>query len=299
MTLRLGILGLSPGNGHPYSWSAICNGYDPAAMADCGFPVIPEYLARRNWPEDRIPGVRVTHVWTQDRAVSDRVARAALIDTVVARPEEMIGGIDALLLARDDAQNHRPLVEAFLRAGVPVYIDKPVALSEVEFDELHALQTRPGQIFSCSALRFAPEMQLDAETAERIGQIRLIQGMTPKYWTTYAMHLVDPVLAMLGYEAMPERLFSGPVGTDGRFLALRWPQGGPDVHLTAVGSDVLSPLLLRVVGDEGEITLTFSDSFRAFKLALMEFVTGVREGYSRLPEAFNRRAVQIIEMGIE
>ena len=26
--LRVGILGLSEGNGHPYSWSAIFNGFD-------------------------------------------------------------------------------------------------------------------------------------------------------------------------------------------------------------------------------------------------------------------------------
>jgi hypothetical protein len=28
MTVRLGIIGASPGNGHPYSWSAFFNGYD-------------------------------------------------------------------------------------------------------------------------------------------------------------------------------------------------------------------------------------------------------------------------------
>ena len=40
--LRLGVLGLSEGNGHPYSWSAIFNGYDPQAMASCPFPDIPD-----------------------------------------------------------------------------------------------------------------------------------------------------------------------------------------------------------------------------------------------------------------
>ena len=33
MTLRLGVLGFSPGNGHPYSFSAIVNGYDDEAFA--------------------------------------------------------------------------------------------------------------------------------------------------------------------------------------------------------------------------------------------------------------------------
>lgn len=26
--ISLGIIGMTPGNGHPYSWSAIFNGYD-------------------------------------------------------------------------------------------------------------------------------------------------------------------------------------------------------------------------------------------------------------------------------
>ena len=33
--LRLGVVGLSEGNGHPYSWSAIFNGCDMAYMKDC------------------------------------------------------------------------------------------------------------------------------------------------------------------------------------------------------------------------------------------------------------------------
>src|SRR5690554_2257137 len=47
MTIRLGVIGLSDGNGHPYSWSAIVNGYDPVAMQACEFPVIPEYLGHQ------------------------------------------------------------------------------------------------------------------------------------------------------------------------------------------------------------------------------------------------------------
>jgi predicted dehydrogenase len=298
MTLRMGIIGLSPGNGHPYSWAAICNGYDPEAMADCGFPAIPDYLARQSWPEDRLAGARVTHVWTQDKAESHKIARASRIETASCKPEDMIGQIDALLLARDDAQNHLRFAEPFLRAGLPVYIDKPVALSEAGFDALHALQRYPGQIFSCSALRFAPELQLDAAAAARIGPIRLIQGATPKYWKTYAIHLIDPLLTILGHAAQPERLFGGPVGANGRLLALRWADSGPDVHLMATGS-LPSPLHLHIVGETGEAVLAFHDSFTAFKTALAEFVASVNEGRSRLPADFNRRAVQIIEMGLQ
>ena len=74
---------MSDGNGHPYSWSAICNGYSPVEMAASGFPVIPEYLSKQTWPEARLPDVAVSHVWTQDPATSNKIARAALIPNIV------------------------------------------------------------------------------------------------------------------------------------------------------------------------------------------------------------------------
>ena len=58
MTLRLGILGLSPGNGHPFSFSAIVNGYDDAAFADFFLPRFADIL------KQNLPGItmdRLSH----------------------------------------------------------------------------------------------------------------------------------------------------------------------------------------------------------------------------------------------
>ncbi|KKR96059.1 MAG: oxidoreductase domain-containing protein, partial [Candidatus Uhrbacteria bacterium GW2011_GWF2_41_16] len=42
--LKLGVIGMSEGNGHPYSWSAIVNGkYNEKEMANCGYAGIPVY----------------------------------------------------------------------------------------------------------------------------------------------------------------------------------------------------------------------------------------------------------------
>ena len=54
--LRLAMLGMIPGNGHPYSWSAIVNGYDPVEMSHCPYSMIPEYLAARPLESVGIPG---------------------------------------------------------------------------------------------------------------------------------------------------------------------------------------------------------------------------------------------------
>ena len=117
--LRLGVIGLSPGNGHPYSWSAIFNGYDSEAMKSCGFPAIPRYLEMQQFPEDAIQEARVTHVWAQDAERAHHIASAARIGTVVRKFDDMIGEIDGVLLARDDAVQHAKFATPFLEAGLP------------------------------------------------------------------------------------------------------------------------------------------------------------------------------------
>ena len=45
--LRFAMLGMIDGNGHPWSWSAIVNGYRPEKLGPCPYPVIPQYLNAR------------------------------------------------------------------------------------------------------------------------------------------------------------------------------------------------------------------------------------------------------------
>ena len=201
--LKLGLIGVSEGNGHPYSWSAIFNGYDALAMESCGYPVIPRYLEQQPWPDSRIREAEVTHIWTQDQTISRHVAQATKIATINQRPEDMIGAIDALLLARDDAEHHYLHAKPFLEAGLPVYIDKPIALSVDALESLYALQLYPGQIFTCSALRYSDECLLHDDDRKEIGQIRQVIAITPKSWEKYAVHIVEPVIGFLDPEDKP------------------------------------------------------------------------------------------------
>jgi hypothetical protein len=75
--LRLAMLGMIPGNGHPYSWSAIVNGYDPVERSRCSWPVIPRYLGVRPLESVGISGASVTHIGTDEPGDAEKVARAA------------------------------------------------------------------------------------------------------------------------------------------------------------------------------------------------------------------------------
>ncbi len=296
--MRLGVIGLSEGNGHPYSWSAIINGYDAIAMADCDFPVIPIYLAKETWPAARIPGARVTHIWTQDTVLSEKIARATHIDVVVDRPQDMLSHIDGVLLARDDAENHLHFGRSFLEAGIPVYFDKPIALSLAELDVLYSLERFEGQIFTCSALRYARELQFTDEIREAVGTIKEISATTPKSWDKYAVHIIEPVLAMLDPSDVIERVISVKVDSqqrEARKLSLLW-RSGVTTHFSTLGN-VQAPITVTIVGSRTSITLEFGDTFAAFRAALSDFVSGVSARSVRSPRDFNTRVVSVIEAG--
>ena len=42
--MKLGIIGQSQGNGHPYSWSAILNGFKKKYLENVPYPLIKKYL---------------------------------------------------------------------------------------------------------------------------------------------------------------------------------------------------------------------------------------------------------------
>ncbi|HEX5375609.1 MAG TPA: Gfo/Idh/MocA family oxidoreductase [Solirubrobacterales bacterium] len=293
--LRLGLLGISEGNGHPYSWGAIVNGYDEAEMARCPFPAIPRYLAEHPFPEEAIGGARVTHLWTQDPTASRQIAAASLIECVVSDPEEMLGEVDAVLLARDDAERHEELAGPFLDAGLPVYVDKPVATSVTAARALFDRQARPGQLFTCSALRYAAELRLDRSTREAIGPVRQVLACSPKRWSRYAVHLIEPTLALVG-EPSPIASHSARTSGGATRLHVEW-ESGVEAEFSTLG-EVEAKIELRVVGERGERTLAFVDSFTAFKAALECFVAVARGEAEPIPEPEVLRVVELIELGM-
>lgn len=294
--LRLGVIGLSEGNGHPYSWSAICNGYVPEAMETCGFPVIPRYLEKRHFPDDAIPDVKVTHVWTQDPIVSAHLARAALIPNVCSKADDMFDEVDGILLARDDAETHFDFAAPFLDAGLPIYIDKPIALSLAEMERIYARQQYPGQVFTCSALRYAEELRLDEAAREEIGALRAIHAVTPKGWNQYAVHVIEPALALIGDQGAIAEGVAVHADGGGAELAVRW-ESGMRAHFAAMGSRISCPLGLRVMGERGWRDLFFRDTFSAFRAALADFVGGIRCRDVRTSPEFVHRVVDLIERG--
>jgi hypothetical protein len=294
--IRLGIIGMSEGNGHPYSWSAICNGYDRQAMADCPFPTIPDYLSKQSLPQARLEGAVVTHVWTQDSAVSRHIAQCCHIANVSSSPEDMIGEVDGLLLARDDPEHHLKFSEPFLRSGLPVYIDKPIAQNLDMLRHLRDLARTENQLFTCSALRYARELEVTPDVRAMLGTLRHVDICVPKDWGKYIIHGLEPVVSQFDELGAVES--SRPLGGRNYSGIEVEFSSGVSAILRAFGA-IPSPISFHLYGDKAEKAFTFRDPFNAFKAALQSFITQIRTGTTQMDWNQTEKIVELIHLGMK
>jgi predicted dehydrogenase len=298
LAIRLGVIGLSEGNGHPYSWSALINGYDPAAMATCPFPVIPAYLEAARANEHPFRGARVTHVWAQDQEPAKDIAKACKIPHICGSYEDMIGQVDGVLLARDDAENHLSMSAPFLKAGIPVLIDKPLAYDIPTARQIFEVARDPRHVFSCTGLRYAAEFCWTDELANKIGELRSIDATAPKNWKQYAIHPLEPALCLLRFpQGEPEVAFTHTDGGGG-ILTAHW-KCGKSLTLQATGIPV-SPISLHLHGTKGSAFLLFKDTASAFRRLLSAFVDTVRDPSSKeaIPQEHTFACIRLIEKGL-
>ena len=132
-----GIIGVSEGNGHPFSYGSIINGYSPGRTGGI-----------RMAGHLRIcSATACVGIWTgglDDHARMD--SGSGIHEEVVcclshsprrSDYREFLGKVDAVIIARDDYETHFEMAQPFLEAGLPVFVDKPLSL---EVSELRAFK---------------------------------------------------------------------------------------------------------------------------------------------------------------
>lgn len=198
--LKFGIIGLNEGNGHPYSYASVFNGYNEEALEkECPFEIIKQYLRQHHRNQEFIPDAKVSHIWTQDRELSESVARIAKIDNVVDNMEDMIGEVDAVLFTRDDIWNHWEMAKCFIDAGLPIYMDKVMAHDSETLEKFICATGPDYPIMTASSFRFSPEVEKVRNELD-LSKVKTIHAISPCIWIRYAAHLLDPICGLLGYD---------------------------------------------------------------------------------------------------
>ena len=286
--LRIGIVGLSEGNGHPYSWSAIFNGFDKTK--DCPFEVIPEYLGKQIFPKDFLSDLgKVTHIYTQDRKISEKVAEFALIDNIVDRPEEMINNIDVVLLARDDAENHYEMAKVFIENGIPIFIDKPLAYNIKEAEKIYSINEN-SLIYTCSSIRFAKEF------SEKIFEgTNFVNATVMKSWERYGIHIIEPVVSMFPNRGRLISIEKINSSKGVKIRVVKWEN--LQATFTTTGK-IKSPLSIDVMNINTSKNLLFKDTFYAFRESLRNFIKVTENKKANIDKSETLEIIEIIEKGI-
>ena len=264
MTMRLGIIGSSEGNGHPFSFSAIVNGYDPPQLRAAGWGPIADYLDPRDPADFGIGDVRITHAWCPELAETEALRRTADIPHTVREPHDMISEVDGVLIARDDWQSHRSLAMPFLEAGVPVFLDKPLSLDDSDLQAFrpHLLA---GRLMSCSGYRFAPELDALRAAATTAPAPLALTGVGPRAWDRYAVHLVEPLLTLTS--ARPVGIVNLHGEHDSAAIEL---SDGAVITIHCLG-DQAPGFALNITSATTRHDIVLADRFTAFRRLLATF----------------------------
>ncbi len=293
--LKIGILGMTEGNGHPYSWSAMFNGYTKEYMDECEFPVIPAYLYKQPAETIGIPGAHITHICCTgyaEREEAEKMARASNIPNVVDKPEEMIGQVDAVICATDCGAEHVERCRPFLEAGLPMFIDKPLVTSEEDLKTFIQWRKEGKHFISGSSMRYSKGIEPYHKNHYEFGDLKYIIRPMAKYLETYGIHALENVYPILGAGFKSVR----HLGEGHKSTLYIEHESGCDVIIT---QDV--PLVgtgMVVMGSASSAVLGDGDSYYSFKKQLDNFVHWLRTGEEPFPFSETIELMKLVIGGI-
>jgi polar amino acid transport system substrate-binding protein len=202
--------------------------------------------------------VRLAVVATAGGATADAVRRTFGFARVASGADEVLGAhdVDAVVVAtRHDS--HARLVAAALAAGKPCFVEKPLAITPGQLDEVvGAMRARPGVVCVGFNRRFAPatvalRRHLASRTSPFHARYRVNAGAIPStHWTRdpesgggrivgEACHFVDLLAFLAG--AGVQAVHAVRVGDDGASALLRFADGSTATLDYVTGGDASLP----------------------------------------------------------
>ncbi len=276
--IKLGIIGFTPGNGHPYSYSAIFNGFNKRYLDKyCEFKLIKEYLPKYCQKKNQIKKAQVTHIWTQDLNISKKIAKSSKIPFIVKNFEDLIGKVDGVIIARDDVDKHLFFAKPFLKKKIPVFIDKLLVSDFKQFNEFKKL-AKSSLFMSGSAMRY--NYQILKFNKKFLKGIKSIHGKSHSNIETYGYHLIEPIIILFGKRIKFVKYIDSNKDRD---LIQIFYQNGLNVILEFTNKLKL-PIKLSMFSEKyDDKEIYFNDFYNSFKLMLEKFVLAIKQKRQILP----------------
>jgi predicted dehydrogenase len=232
-----------------------------------------------------------------------------LVESIPALLEK----VDVVLLTSVDGRPHLEQATPVLKAGKPVFIDKPLAASLKDARAIVELSKKTGTpMFSSSSVRFHPQLAEFRKDAG-VGKVQKVQAnyvlnkieFHPDLFF-YGIHGVEALYAVMGPGCVS---LTRKVTPDSDVSTCTWKDGRVGVYNALLKADPKQPLI-TVSGEKGTVTTSrtggYDDSMRAVAeffhtgrspvdlaetIEVIEFMTA-----AELSKERNGAAVQLAEL---
>lgn len=277
--IKIGIIGINEGNGHPYSYSSIFNGFNPEFIDLCPMQIIRNYLTDIHKNENIIAEANVTHIWTQNFLESTNIAKFTNIPNVVKDVDELINKVDAVILARDDVESHYKFAKEIVKRGVPIFIDKLITDDfETLSDLLEIRDKSNSKIMATSSSRYTPLIYEAKKKLENL-EGKYLHGVSKVNWLRYANHLLDGICFLYGTDFYSIQNISSSRQLDIMHIVYK---NGLECILT-IKDDFSLPIAFTVYSDKEHVEVLFTDKdlssyFFGFYNMLSDFTNFISSG---------------------
>ena len=291
--IDIGVIGESPGNGHPISWSAIINGFKLQQIKKLGYSAIFSYLSKhRHWKG--IDHAVCSKIYTPDLDRSHKIADACHIKYVCADMDEVFIGSDLILDLTDNPYNRKSL-EIFNRhkhAKSHLFIDKPMYLGKIMPP---GLLLSSHQICSCSALIYDPDLDLKSWLMNP--DLTRVKFEIGNRWDKYGNHLIDPLIQAISDLEYKFNVISSKVNINSKIESHKTISISlernllSEIKLDIIIKGYAAPVQITAYSADGQVYSSYQhrDTFVTFKNCIQALVSWTNDKYNSYKPPYSLR----------
>ncbi|HIG28311.1 MAG TPA: Gfo/Idh/MocA family oxidoreductase [Verrucomicrobiales bacterium] len=277
---------LQPGSNHGTAFASTFNGFEESVVSKYDWTFV---RSRK-----RIEDVKVVKVWDREKIWAERLAQACSIPTVCETPEECTEGVDAVILIDDGSAEQSQYAAHPLRKGIPVFCDKPLAMTARKAKQIADLSRNTGTPFmSASSLRFVPDIIKLRDQIPDLGPVHLAQCICGNELIYYGIHALSMVYAVLG----PGAVSAVNVGQPGlNIVRIRFADHRDVVLMVGEHDWMRSGYQISVFGKKGWKTIK-PDLKDLYWYLLKAFLDYVKTGKESVPIEEEVELIAALEAG--
>jgi hypothetical protein len=272
--VKIGIIGINKGNGHPYSYSSIINGFKLNYLKKyCPYKSIIQYLSiSQNLP---FKNAAISHICTQNLAISKKISIISNIQTIETNYKSLFGKVDCIILAKDDIENNHKIITYFIKKKIPIFVDKQLASNFLRLKNIITQINKQNNylFFSGSCLKYSKKITEIKKVVKKQDIIR-IEAFTKLNWIAYSQHVLDPINEYFNYKCKFEYQKSE---TKNRLKKKIFFKLNKKINLNInLDTNCKKIYMIFVLKNKKKYKITLDDYHYSFKKTLQKFIQMVK-----------------------